>query len=84
MTVEIALCGPFHYEETNGFEAWGYRFPSGLIVLEWIPESVPEDGEQLEHYHQSVFHSFEDFRKLCDGTIQWGKAPDAKAAEGQP
>lgn len=59
----------FKYRGENGFEAWGVHFPSGLTIIEWIPESVPEENEQLENYHQSVYHSWSDFRKICTGEV---------------
>lgn len=67
--------GPFHYHGPEGFEAWGFRFPSGFIILEWIPESVPEDEQTIEDGHQSVYHTYEDFRATCTGDIEWGRTP---------
>lgn len=69
------LHGPFHYTGSEGFEAWGYRFPSGFIILEWIPESVPESDDKIHGGHQSVYHSYEDFRTICMGDIEWGRSP---------
>lgn len=67
--------GPFHYTGPEGFEAWGFRFPSGFIVLEWIPESVPEDEQTIYNGHQSIYHSFADFRATCTGDMEWGRTP---------
>ncbi|ELY85424.1 hypothetical protein [Natrinema gari] len=67
--------GPFHYTGPEGFEAWGYRFPSGFLILEWIPESVPEDEQTIYNGPQSVYHSFADFRATCTGEIDWGRTP---------
>ncbi|WP_211338428.1 hypothetical protein [Haloterrigena salifodinae] len=73
--------GPFHYTGSEGFEAWGYRFPSGFIILEWIPKSVPETDDKIESGHQSVYHSFVDFRTVCDGEIEWGRYPESEGSD---
>ncbi|WP_176548351.1 hypothetical protein [Natrinema sp. CBA1119] len=67
--------GPFHYTGPEGFEAWGFRFPSGFLVLEWIPESVPEEESTIYNGHQSIYHSFGDFRATCTGDMEWGRTP---------
>lgn len=67
--------GPFHYVGGEGFEAWGYHFPSGMVIIEWIPDSVPESEDKIDGFHQSVYHSFEDFRTVCTGEISWGVSP---------
>lgn len=67
--------GPFHYDSPNSFEAWGFHFPSGLVIIEWIPHSVPPGADRLDGYHQSVYHSWEDFRTICNGVITWGEHP---------
>ncbi|WP_436348901.1 hypothetical protein [Natronorubrum sp. FCH18a] len=74
--------GPFHYAGPDGFEAWGYRFPSGFLILEWISDSVPEDNSKLQEGHQSLYHSFEDFRTTCTGDIEWGRTPNAELKRG--
>lgn len=67
--------GPFYYTDPEGsFEAWGFTFPSGYTVVEWEP--VAEDIEPLEHAHQSVYHSFDDFQTVCTGTVDWGISPE--------
>ncbi|ADB63944.1 hypothetical protein Htur_5057 (plasmid) [Haloterrigena turkmenica DSM 5511] len=76
--------GPFHYTGPDGFRAWGYRFPSGFIILEWIPESVPESDEKITGGHQSIYHSYEDFRTVCTGEIHWGWFPDSTGDEWTP
>lgn len=68
--------GPFYYTGEEGFEAWGFVFPSGYTVLEWVPNSVPEDSTELDHYHQSIYHSVEDFQRICTGNVDWGVSPD--------
>lgn len=68
--------GPFYYVGEAGFEAWGFTFPSGLTILEWDKGSVPDGEEQLDGYHQSVYESFEDMRKICTGRVDWGISPD--------
>lgn len=73
---EIVGVGPFYYVGEEGFEAWGFAFPSGYTVLEWVRESVPDDEETLTHHHQSVYHSVEDFRMVCTGRVDWGISPE--------
>lgn len=70
--------GPFHYTGPEGFEAWGYRFPSDFLILEWIPESVPDSEDKIHGGHQSIYHSFEEFRTICTGEIDWGQTPDSE------
>ena len=71
-----ARVGPFYYVGEEGFEAWGFTFPSGLTILEWDKSSVPDDEEQLDGYHQSVYESFEDMRRICTGRVDWGVSPE--------
>ena len=73
--VDDAPYGPFHYTGSEGFEAWGMRFPSEFLVLEWIPESVPESDDKITGGHQSIYHSYEVFRTVCTGEIKWGRTP---------
>lgn len=68
------ICGPFKYVSDDGFEAWGYRFPSGFIIVEWIPESIPPD-ERIGGHHQSIYHSWGDFIQVNDGDVVWGEHP---------
>lgn len=75
MDADGSQLGPFHYEGPGGFEAWGFHFPSGMVIIEWIPASVPDDIDHIDGYHQSVYHSFEDFRTVCTGSIAWGGSP---------
>jgi len=65
--------GPFYYISPDNFEAWGFAFPSGFIVLEW--SFVPESAEELEHGHHSIYHSYDDFRTVCEGRVDWGITP---------
>ena len=68
--------GPFRYTGPSGYVAWGYRFPSGFIIMEWCKDSVPEDDDVLNHGHQSVYHSWDDFRMVCEGEVEWSVYPD--------
>jgi hypothetical protein len=68
--------GPFYYVGEGGFEAWGFTFPSGFTVLEWDPNTVPDDAASIDGHHQSLYHSVEDFRKVCTGRVDWGVSPD--------
>lgn len=74
--------GPFYYVGEDGFEAWGFTFPSGFTILEWIRDSVPEDQTVLQNHHQSVYHSVEDFRQICTGQVDWGVSPDQFGPSG--
>ena len=74
--------GPFYYVGEEGFEAWGFVFPSGLTILEWEPNSVPDGEPELDGYHQSVYHSVEDFQTICTGRVDWGISPDQFDMEG--
>lgn len=67
--------GPFYYVGEDGFEAWGFAFPSGFTILEWIPGSVPEDETKLDGHHQSLYNSVADFRSVCTGHVEWGAYP---------
>lgn len=71
--VDMKKYGPFHYTGESGFEAWGYRFPSGFVVMEWISESAPDDKTVLAEGHQSIYHDWNDFRAVCEGEISWGE-----------
>lgn len=74
-TGDTERVGPFYYVSPDeAFEAWGFAFPSGFTVLEWEPVSA--EVETLEHAHQSVYHSVEDFRTVCTGRVDWGVSPD--------
>jgi hypothetical protein len=66
------MAGPFHYRGSEGFEAWGYHFPSDTVILEWVPDSVPESKDKINGHHRSVYESWEDFRTICKGEVTRG------------
>jgi hypothetical protein len=68
--------GPFHFVSDDGFEAWGFAFPSGYTVLEWDQTTVPDRYGSIDKHHQSLYHSVEDFRTVCDGRVDWGASPE--------
>jgi len=61
--------GEFTYHSDDGFVAIGYQFPSGTVILEWIPETTPDDMMMIDGHHRSVYESWEDFRTVCQGEI---------------
>jgi len=72
--------GQFYYvAPSEDFEAWGMRFPSGFVIVEWVP--VGEDTEPLAGAHQSLYHSWDDFRTVCSGRVDWGVSPADFAQE---
>lgn len=59
----------FTYEGTEGFTAYGVRFPSGKTIVEWDSESGPDDAQKITGSHQSVYESWGDFRTVCTGEV---------------
>lgn len=77
---DLKQLGPFYYVSPEDFEAWGFAFPSGFIVLEWC--FAPDGADELDNGHHSIYHSWEDFRTVCTGRVDWGITPEQHLVGG--
>jgi hypothetical protein len=62
----------------NVIKAYGTRFPSGHVRLEYRTDAWPE-AERLDGAHRSDFASMDDFKKTRRGdVIEWIDAEETK------
>lgn len=62
--------GPFYYVSED-LDAWGFVFPSGMVVIEWDRPLATTD-----EFDQAIYHSMESFRTVHTGRIDWGVSPE--------
>lgn len=59
----------------------GVEFPSGTVVVEWVPEAWPPE-ERLDGAHQSTYDTIDDLRQVVSGEIYYVDANDRVVTDG--